>query len=124
MKKFLRPLLAGLYAAQLMLMPLKAEDAAASVPALTGIRTEGDQVMHPFGQVFLGDLALLVLVERHDPLDDLLHADPRRRDEPPREIFLRAGRLRHARPREDEADGQGGRQPRYDDASHDGIPLR
>src|SRR5262249_56807099 len=33
----------------------------------------GDQVLHPLGQFVLGDLAVLVLVARQDPLDDLVH---------------------------------------------------
>ncbi len=51
MRKYLRPLLAGLYAVSFMISPVIAEDASASVPALNGIRTDGDQVLLEFSQL-------------------------------------------------------------------------
>ena len=58
MKKFLRPLLAGLYAATLVIMPAMAEDTS-SVPALTGIRTDGDQVVLELSQLMPYDVFTL-----------------------------------------------------------------
>lgn len=59
MKKFLRPLLAGLYAVQLVLTPLMAEDTSSNVPALTGIRTDGDQVVLELSQLVPYDVFTL-----------------------------------------------------------------
>lgn len=58
MKKYLRPLLAGLYAAQLFITPAMAEDAS-SAPALTGIRTDGDQVILELSQLVPYDVFTL-----------------------------------------------------------------
>jgi type IV pilus assembly protein PilQ len=58
MKKFLRPLLAGLYAVQLMYVPAMAEDAS-SVPALTGVRADEDQVILELSQLMPYDVFTL-----------------------------------------------------------------
>src|SRR5262249_47829549 len=81
------------------------------------------QVVHPFGQLVLGDLAVLVLVERHDPLDDVIHTDTSRLNEPPRRLLLRVGGLRYGRSHKDERRHQGGRQPPFA-TSHAWTPLR
>src|SRR5262249_30206088 len=82
----------------------------------------GDQVVHPFGQLVLGDLAVLVLVERQDALNDVIHTDTSRWNEPRRRPWLPVGGLRHSRSHEDERRHQGGRQPPFD-ASHACTPL-
>jgi len=58
MTKYLRPLLAGLYAVSLFVTPAMAEDAS-SVPALTGIRTDGDQVVLELSQLLPYDVFTL-----------------------------------------------------------------